>query len=78
MVQRDEFWFKFRETILFEHIGDVEQVKVNNTGQVDFKYMQQLVYGMMSCTLLWKLDLNRGLSIRHNYQASEVFLSLSG
>jgi hypothetical protein len=30
MVQRDEFWFKFQETILFEHIGDVEQVNVNN------------------------------------------------
>jgi hypothetical protein len=27
MVQRDEFWFKFRETILFEHIGEVEQVE---------------------------------------------------
>ncbi|KDR22774.1 protein halfway isoform X2 [Zootermopsis nevadensis] len=27
MVQRDEFWFKFQETILFDHIGDVEQVE---------------------------------------------------
>jgi hypothetical protein len=43
MVQRDEFWFKFQETILFEHIGDVEQVRLIILGQVDSKYMQQLV-----------------------------------
>jgi hypothetical protein len=30
MVQRDEYWFKFQETILFEHLGDVEQVNINN------------------------------------------------
>jgi hypothetical protein len=30
MVQRDEYWFKFQETILFEHYGDVEQVNVNH------------------------------------------------
>jgi hypothetical protein len=34
MVQRDEFWFKFQETILFAHIGDVEQVNV-----IDICYM---------------------------------------
>ena len=30
MVERDEYWFKFRETIRFEHIGNVEQVNVND------------------------------------------------
>jgi hypothetical protein len=28
MVQRDEYWFKFQETILFKHIGEVEQVNI--------------------------------------------------
>ena len=35
MVQRDEFWFKFQETILFEHIGDVEQVRFEHIGDVE-------------------------------------------
>lgn len=50
MVQRDEYWFKFQETILFEHIGDVEQVeedcKKTNTPCtcLPYRYLYTSVY----------------------------------
>ncbi|XP_023717915.1 protein halfway isoform X3 [Cryptotermes secundus] len=50
MVQRDEYWFKFQETILFKHIGEVEQVeedcKKTNTPCtcLPYRYLYTSVY----------------------------------
>jgi hypothetical protein len=41
MVQRDEYWFKFQETILFKHIGEVEQVNAIGIYQLQLQYAEQ-------------------------------------
>jgi hypothetical protein len=51
MVQRDEFWFKFQETILFAHIGDVEQVNVIDICYMGIKDLNLCATGLPTKTI---------------------------
>jgi hypothetical protein len=64
MVQRDEYWFKFQETILFKHIGEVEQVYTAGIYQLQLQYTEEfgqpfICLSVVSCVphrfALWQL-----------------------